>query len=155
MARGLRLYGLRDHLMRLCRSQFEAIQLFEFYRFPEVFSGHPRDERHPIPALYPKTCWPQSWSATTVFSLLEAMLGIYPCAPMKRMTIEPDLPEWLPDLTLKNLHVGQAVVSIQFRRGPDGATEYQVLDQQGPLEVVHGRSPWSVRDDLGGQGVTA
>jgi glycogen debranching enzyme len=155
MARGLRLYGLRDHLMKLCRSQFEAIQLFEFCRFPEAFSGHPRDQRHPIPALYPKTCWPQSWSASAVFSLLEAMLGIYPCAPMKRMTVEPDLPEWLPDITLKNLHVGQAIVTIRFRRGSDGATVYQVLDQQGPLEVVEGPGPWSVRHNLGCRDVSA
>jgi hypothetical protein len=32
---------------------FEAAELFDFYRLPELFSGHQRDHDHRFPALYP------------------------------------------------------------------------------------------------------
>jgi hypothetical protein len=37
-------YGLFDHLHRMSQALFEAARLFEFYRLPEVFAGHARDD---------------------------------------------------------------------------------------------------------------
>ena len=45
---------------------------FDFYRLPEVFSGHARDADHPFPALYPQTNSPQAWSASAVFCLVQS-----------------------------------------------------------------------------------
>ena len=57
---------------------------------------------------------------------------------------DPHLPEWLPDITVSNLHVGRAVVSLRFYRERDGGSSYEVLDKRGHLHVVRQPSPWSM-----------
>ncbi len=64
--------------------------------------------------------------------------------PLRALFVDPHLPEWLPEITLSNLHVGQAVVSIRFYREQDGSSSYEVLDQRGPLHIVRQPSPWSM-----------
>jgi glycogen debranching enzyme len=61
---GLMRYGLHARLHQLTKAQFEAASLFEYCRLPELFSGHQRNEQHPIPALYPLADSPQAWSAS-------------------------------------------------------------------------------------------
>ena len=122
---------------------FEAASLFSFQRLPEVISGHPRDRLHPFPAMYPKTNWPQAWSSSTLLGLLQCMLGIYPYAPLHGLFLDPYLPSWLPEITVSNLHVGEAVVDIRFFREKDGDSDYEVLDKRGHLHVVRQPSPWS------------
>jgi hypothetical protein len=39
---------------------------------------------------------PQAWAAGSVFSLLQAILGIVPDAPRGKLHIAPLLPAWLP-----------------------------------------------------------
>jgi glycogen debranching enzyme len=149
IALGFIRYGLLDHLERICRAQFEAATLFDYHRLPEVYSGHPRDEEHPFPAVYPEANWPQAWSSTSVFSMVQAMLGIYPYAPRHMLIVDPHLPPWLPELTLHQLHVGDALVSIRFYRKPNGRSDYQVLGQRGSLHVLRQPSPWSQSAGLG------
>ena len=50
---GLKRYGFDAELHHLASSMFEASQLFEYDRLPEVFGGHQRDPRHPHPGIYP------------------------------------------------------------------------------------------------------
>lgn len=137
-------YGLREHLERLCRAQFEAASLFEHFRLPEVFSGHPRDAEHPFPALYPKANSPQAWSASSVVCLVQALLGIYPYAPLGLLLVDPHLPPWLPEITLRGLRVGGAVADLRFRRLSSGVTRHEVLALRGKLRVVRQASPWSL-----------
>src|SRR5262249_31783189 len=99
-ALGFFRYGLTDAVQTICRAQFDAASLFEFYRLPEVFSGHARDAEHPFPALYPRSNSPQAWSASAVFCFLQALLGLYPYAPLRMLLIDPKLPSWLPEITL-------------------------------------------------------
>jgi glycogen debranching enzyme len=144
-ALGFTRYGLLSHMERLCRAQFEAAGLFDYCRLPELFSGHRRDSQHPFPAFYPDANWPQAWSASSIFLLLEAMLGLYPYAPLKLLFLDPQLPPWLPEITLDNLRVGEAVVKVRFYRKADGASDYQIQDQRGHLHVFRQPSPWSLR----------
>ncbi|HWP41878.1 MAG TPA: glycogen debranching N-terminal domain-containing protein [Blastocatellia bacterium] len=137
-------YGLHDHLERLSRAMFEAAVLFEFYRLPELFSGHQRDREHPFPALYPQANSPQAWSSSAVFFMLQALLGLYPYAPLNILLLDPHLPEWLPEITLKNLHVGGAVLSIRFYRKANGTSSYKVLEKRGKIHVLRQPSPWSL-----------
>ncbi|MFP5245681.1 MAG: amylo-alpha-1,6-glucosidase, partial [Thermoanaerobaculia bacterium] len=130
-------YGLHDRVEQIARAQFEAATLFEFHRLPELFGGHPRDERHPFPATYPNTCSPQAWSSSSVFSLLLAMLGLYAYAPLQLLIVDPHLPEWLPEITLRDLRVGQARVTIRFY-----GRNFEILDQRGKLRVVQQPTPW-------------
>ena len=137
-------YGLHKQVETLCRAQFEAAALFDFYRLPECFGGHPRDADHPFPALYPPANSPQAWSASAVFCFLQAMLGLYPYAPLNLLLVDPHMPDWLPEITLGNLHVGGAVVTIRFFRKSGGASDYEVLEQRGSLHVLRQPSPWSL-----------
>jgi glycogen debranching enzyme len=121
-ALGFMRYGLHEYVEKISRGMFDAAAMFDFQRLPEVFSGHQRDDRHPFTAMYPKTNWPQTWSCSAVFTLLQSLLGLYPYAPLHALFVDPHLPRWLPEITLSNLHVGQAVVAIRFYREDNGSS---------------------------------
>ncbi|MEO8725710.1 MAG: glycogen debranching N-terminal domain-containing protein [Acidobacteriaceae bacterium] len=148
-AMGLMRLGLHQHVERIARAQFEAASLFEFYRLPELLSGHQRDEDHPFPAMYPQSNWPQTWSSSSLFWLVQALLGLYPYAPLNMLLVDPHLPEWLPEITLRNLHVGKATITLHFFRRPDGGSDYEILEKNGPLHVIRQPSPWSLTSNFG------
>lgn len=137
-------YGYHKVVQLIARAQFEAAALFDFYRLPELFSGHQRDADHPFPAFYHQACSPQAWSASAVFCMLQAMLGLYPYAPLNMLLVDPHMPDWLPEITLEGLRVGDATVTIRFYRRADGRGDYEVLDKRGPLHVLRQPSPWSL-----------
>ncbi|HEX7808030.1 MAG TPA: amylo-alpha-1,6-glucosidase, partial [Thermoanaerobaculia bacterium] len=143
-ALGLWRYGLHDRVQQLARAQFDAAAMFEYHRLPELFGGHPRDDQHPFPGNYPNANPLQAWSSSSVFMQLQAMLGLYPYAPMKMLVVDPHLPEWLPEITVRDLRVGKARVTIRFRRGRSGRTSYRILAQTGTLHVVRQATPWSL-----------
>jgi glycogen debranching enzyme len=142
-------YGLHEEMNWLARALFEAAALFDYHRLPEVFAGHQRDADHPFPALYPKANWPQAWSSSAVFTVLQAMLGLYPYAPLDALMVDPHLPDWLPEITVEGLRVADARVTLHFRRTDDGNSTYDVLEQRGTLHVVRQPSPWSLTAGLG------
>lgn len=142
-ALGMMRFGFIKELHTIARAVFEASTLFDHNRLPECFSGHPRDREHPFPALYPKTNWPQAWSASSVFAIMQAMLGLYPFAPTNLLLLDPQLPDWLPEVFVRNLHVGKAVVSIRFYR-KGASTHFDVLKKRGRLHVLRQPSPWSL-----------
>lgn len=81
--------------------------------------------------------------------MLQALLGIYPYAPLKMLLVDPQLPEWLPEITLENLRVGQAAVDIHFYREKDGRSGFEVLDKRGTLRIIRQPSPWSLSAGFG------
>jgi hypothetical protein len=80
---------------------------------------------------------PQAWAAGSVFTLLQAILGIVPDAPRGKLHVDPRLPHWLPDLTLIDLHVGHNRFDIRFWRDGD-ETQFEVL--KGDPKMVVNRS---------------
>ena len=140
---GFMRYGLFDHLHRMSQALFEAARLFEFYRLPEVFAGHARDDDHAFPAIYPKANSPQAWSSSALFLIVQSMLGIYPFAPLHTLIVDPHLPEWMPELTITNLRVGEAAADLRFFRRSGGTSDYEVLDKRGHLHIFRQPSPWS------------
>ena len=147
-AMGMMRFGLIEELHTIARAMFEATTLFDYNRLPECFSGHPRDAEHPFPAFYPKANWPQAWSASSIFSILQAMLGLYPFALTHTLLLDPQLPDWLPEISVHNLHVGKAVVSIRFyRKGK--STHFDVLEKRGTLHILRQPSPWSLTASIG------
>jgi glycogen debranching enzyme len=146
---GFRRYGLRTHAERLSRAIFDAAALFDCYRLPELIAGHPRDSDHPFPGMYLQANSPQAWSSSAIFLIIQALLGVYPYAPLNVLLVDPDLPEWLPELTVRDLRVGQSVLSIRFFRKEDGTSSYEVLDIRGTLHVIHQPSPWSLTASFG------
>ncbi|MEV0809328.1 glycogen debranching N-terminal domain-containing protein [Micromonospora sp. NPDC050200] len=119
---GLARYGCWAQLHRLAEGMFAAAALFEEHRLPEVLSGLPRDDAHPHPGVYPNSCSPQAWSASSVIMLIQALLALRPAAPLRTIVVDPHLPEWLPDLRLEGVRVGRATVDLTVRRGRGGRT---------------------------------
>ena len=79
---------------------------------------------------------------------MQAMLGLYPFAPTNLLLLDPQLPDWLPEIFVRNLHVGKAVVSIRFYR-KGARTHFDVLEKRGRLHVLRQPSPWSLTAGLG------
>jgi hypothetical protein len=68
---------------------------------------------------------------------MQAMLGFMPDAPRGKLYVDPLLPEWLPDLTMFDLHVGEHRLDIRFWRD-GGETQFEVL--RGDPKAVEHRS---------------
>jgi hypothetical protein len=65
--------------------------------------------------------------------LTQALLGLVPDAPRNRLYIDPFLPRWLPDLTLRDLRLGKHKLDIRFLREGE-QTAVQVI--KGNPELV-------------------
>jgi glycogen debranching enzyme len=138
---GFKRYGFDARLHRLAHGMFAASQLFEHDRLPEVFGGQLRDGRHRHPGIYPDANSPQAWSAGAVVLLVRSLLGLLPLAPRETLIIDPDLPEWLPELTLANVRVGAARVGLRFRRDQSGYTHHRIIEQHGRLRIYRPTAP--------------
>ncbi|HEX3104439.1 MAG TPA: glycogen debranching N-terminal domain-containing protein [Terriglobales bacterium] len=141
---GFARYGLHGEMWTLARALFETAQLFPYCRLPETLAGHQRSADAPFPGLYTKADWPQAWSASAVINILRALLGLFPYAAANVLFLDPHLPDWLPEITIENLTVGKARVTIHFERKADGSSDYKVLDIEGKLHVLRQPSPWSL-----------
>jgi glycogen debranching enzyme len=129
-------YGFPEHANMLAKAVFETSQHFEFGRLPEALSGHQRDERHPLPSIYPQSNMPQAWSCSAVPMMIQSMLGLYPFAPLNLLLLDPNLPEWLPEVTLSHLRVGNATLSLHFWRDDEGKTHHRILERQGNVKII-------------------
>jgi glycogen debranching enzyme len=133
IAAGLTRYGFTDHANRILSGLFEA-SLFVEYRLPELFCGfYRRDGEGPVP--YPVACSPQSWAAASVFLLLQAILGMKIDAAASRLSfVRPVLPEFLDEIQIKNLKVGDGSVDLRIHRRARYAT-VEIERREGSVEV--------------------
>ena len=132
---GLMRYGFVNSMHKVAEGLFAATQVFDLDRLPEVFGGHARDARHPHPGLYPGACSPQAWSAGAVIFLVQTMIGLTALAPLGTLVVDPALPDWLPEITVRNIQVGAARASLRLRRDAAGHTDVEVIEGSG-LYVV-------------------
>jgi glycogen debranching enzyme len=130
-AYGLKRYGFDAAMHAVAGGLFAASRIFDLDRLPEVFGGHSRDERHPHPGTYPGACSPQAWSAGAVILLVNTMLGLLPLAPRRTLIVDTSLPEWLPEVTMHNIRVGQPHAALRFRRDCSGHAAVEVLEDGG------------------------
>jgi glycogen debranching enzyme len=139
IAAGFGRYGCYDELHHICRGFFDLAEIFTENRIPEAVGGLQRDHAHPHPGVYPKANAPQSWSASAVILMIQALLGIRPFAPAHLMLVDPHLPEWLPEIHLRRLRVGSAVVDLHvWRHGT--RTKWRADVREGRLLVTQRRS---------------
>jgi glycogen debranching enzyme len=136
IAAGLRLWGFHEEAARVIDAQFAAAACFPATRLPEVLSGHARAPESPVPGLYPEANPLQAWSVSSVYFFLWVLLGLRPAAPLRTLLVKPHLPPWLPWVEVHGLRVGQARVSLAFRRTPRGGTRWHVLEKKGRLLVL-------------------
>jgi glycogen debranching enzyme len=85
-------------------------------RTPELFCGFRRRTGRG-PTLYPAACSPQAWAAGAPFLLLHGMLGVaFDHAAHRIRLIRPALPEFIGDVTVRNLSLGGGSVDFTLRR---------------------------------------
>jgi glycogen debranching enzyme len=154
-ALGLARYGCWDELHRLAEGLFAATELCAGHRLPEALGGLPRDDDHPHPGIYPESNAPQSWSASMIILLVQSLLGMRPVAPLRLLVIDPHLPEWLPDLRLAGVRVGDSVLDLEFERTTSGETRYHVSRQEGHVRVIRQPVPQGDQASLLGRAKAA
>ena len=113
IALGCARYGFAAEAAAIAENINRAAGFFAQRQLPELYSGLQRDEGN-FPVQYLGANVPQAWAAGSVFALLQAMLGLEFDAPNGRLRVAPNLPAWLPDLTLYGLRVGTHTIDIAF-----------------------------------------
>ena len=114
----------------------DASIFLDLHRLPELFCGFPRRPGE-APTLYPVACAPQAWASGAVFLLLQACLGLDVFAPERRLVFsKPFLPQFLPQVSIRDLKVGDASVDLLLTRHDEGDVGVNVLRRNGILDVV-------------------
>ena len=139
IAQGFKRYGYADEANAVARDVMSAAGFFMLNQLPELYAGVQRDASN-FPVQYLGANVPQAWAAGSVFSLVQAITGFQPDAPNGQLIIDPTLPDWLPEFTLRDLRVGNGVLDIRFVRS-GAETGYEVL-RGDPARVV--RRPMTV-----------
>ena len=136
VAHGMALNDMRDGALRILTSLYQAATKFRDYRLPELFCGVQRRE-YDEPVHYPVSCSPQAWASGAMFLILTSVLGMHPSAPRKELNIvNPQLPEWLDHLHIRNLRIGRSRVGLDFSRRGD-RTFCNVVDVEGDKLLVN------------------
>ncbi len=134
IAAGLSRYGLRQESLKPFEGLFQAATFLDLHRLPELFCGFSRRPGEG-PTLYPVACLPQAWASGSVFMLLQACLGLTIDAHSSEVRFDnPALPEWVPELRIENLQIGDGSVDLLIERHPHdvGVT---VLRRDGRIKV--------------------
>jgi glycogen debranching enzyme len=119
IAQGMANYGLSQQVNRVFKGLFDAALYFDLHRMPELFCGFAQESGEG-PVLYPVACAPHSWSAASVFLLFQACMGIQVNAARKQVTFwRPVLPDFLTEVSIRNLCVGGGSLDLEARRHGD------------------------------------
>src|SRR6185369_16092751 len=109
---GLRRFGFDARTHDLTKALFDLAQLYPEHRIPECVGGYPRSETR-TPGAYPRANTPQLWNATAITLTTQVVLGLLPLAPFSTLVVDPELPEWLPEVVVHDLRVGDARVTLR------------------------------------------
>jgi len=136
IAHGMSLNDFRGPAIQVLTALFQASLNFRDYRLPELFCGVQRREND-VPVQYPVSCSPQAWASGAVFLMLVSVLGIRPTAQRRELNIvNPEMPDWIEHLHVRNLRVGNSRVSLDFTRGRE-RTFCNVVDIEGEKLLVN------------------
>lgn len=133
IALGLKRYGFWQEVNRIAEGILSAATCYERHSLPELFVGigrHP--ERAPVP--YVEANIPQAWAAGSVFMLLRAVLGLEPDPARRLLVVAPTLPDWLPELTLRNLTIFDGRLDLRFQ-GAGLSGKVETIRREGHVRV--------------------
>ncbi len=134
IAHGMARYGYRKEAMKLMSALFDASSYIEHQRLPELFCGFSR-RKGEGPTSYPVACSPQAWSVGAVFMLMEASLYMQMDASEKKLVFKkPQLPDYLDNILISNLRLGEESATIEIYRYKDGVS----------LDVRENNSDWEI-----------
>jgi hypothetical protein len=92
---------------------------------------------HDKPVHYLVSCSPHAWASGAWFLILSSILGIRPNAFQKELRIvNPELPEWLNFLAIRNMRIGKSRVGLDFSLR-NGRTLCNVVGIEGDRLAVH------------------
>ena len=135
IALGLARYGLKDAVLQILGGLFDASTYFDQRRLPELFCGFLRRQRKG-PTHYPVACSPQAWASAAPFALLQACLGLELDHHADEIRfVSPKLPEFLHEVHIRNLILGESRVDILLRRHETDVA-VNVLKRTGNVRVV-------------------
>lgn len=104
-------------------------------RLPELICGFSRRPGKG-PTLYPVACAPQAWAAGAVFMTLQACLGLEVRAREHKLYLHYSaLPEWLSNVQIFNLRIGDASLDLSFERYAEGVG-INIPRRSGDIEIV-------------------
>ncbi len=135
IAQGMRKIGRVDGVHQILQSLLQVTKAEPEFRLPELICGF---ERHQAdkPIDYPVACSPQAWASGTIFQLLTACLNLQADAANKTLRIvDPQLPSWLPEVSIKGLKVGAASLDLGFTH-IGGMTACRVINKSGTVKVI-------------------
>jgi glycogen debranching enzyme len=133
-ALGLARAGDHAGVLKVLEGLVDASEKLNTSSLPELFCGFRREVGlGPVP--YPVACYPQAWSAASIFMILQAMLGMRVLGFERRVFFDTHvLPSWLDWLSIDGLKVGDGSVSFVLRRSPNGAA-IEVKAKSGGVRV--------------------
>lgn len=135
IAAGLARYGFRDEAARIFEGLFSASVHIDLRRLPELFCGFPRRGGRG-PTFYPVACSPQAWAAAAPLWLIQSCLGLEFDIPGREVRItRPVLPQFLDEVVVRRLAVGDGSVDIALRRERNQVL-VNVLDRRGDVRVT-------------------
>ncbi len=135
IAAGMARYGYKKEALQVMDGLFHASQFMDLRRLPELFCGF---EMRPGegPPLYPVGRGPQAWAAGSVFLMLQACLGLSIQAAENRIVFyNPVLPDFLPEVFIRNLQIGTNVVDLRLVREEFGGS-INVAKKNGAIEII-------------------
>ncbi|HEX3203669.1 MAG TPA: glycogen debranching N-terminal domain-containing protein [Nitrospiraceae bacterium] len=136
IAAGFRRYGFDDDASRLFEGLLRAATHFKGYQLPELFGGFNHEE-YDVPVPYPGANHPQAWASGSIPYMLQSMLGLRPEAFEQRLRIvRPMLPDFIDEVELHRLRVGEAQVDLRFERNANDVFAVRTLRVTGRLDVV-------------------
>ena len=135
IAEGMRRLGRIDDMKKIMHGIVEVSMADSEHRLPELFCGFERKGtlRH---VQYPVSCSPQAWAAGGLLHMINSCLNFQPDAKNRTVKIvDPSLPEWFGNLTIRSLKVGTAALDIAFE-SQHGNTFAKILRKSGKLRVI-------------------
>ncbi|MGE0523606.1 MAG: glycogen debranching N-terminal domain-containing protein [Variibacter sp.] len=134
IATGLARYGMKTEVNQVFGGLFDAATYMDLRRLPELFCGFKRRAGEG-PTLYPVACAPQAWASGAPFMLLQAALGLEFDPEAREIRLRnPRLPAFLPEITLHNLRLGEAKITLSLHRQGEGVG-IQTLNAEGAVRV--------------------
>ena len=135
IAAGFARYGFREEAARIFEGLFAASTYIDLRRLPELFCGFAQ-QRAQGPTFYPVACIPQAWAAAAPLSLLRSCLGLGFDPIARRISFnEPFLPDFLDEVTLSRLTVGNGSVDVVLRRSR-AQVVVDVIERKGDVRVI-------------------
>jgi glycogen debranching enzyme len=135
IAAGLARYGFRREAATIFEGLFAASVHMDLRRLPELFCGFPR-QRNSAPTNYPVACVPQAWATAAPLSLIQSVLGLSVDAHAQHIAFhQPMLPDFLQEIRLLKLRVGDASADVALQRR-NGEAAVHLLDRRGNIGVL-------------------